>query len=236
MASGSSIAGMFRARRASALGMLFAFCSLLGVSSCLYDSGNRCDAGQVFNAAAGICVCDAAQNRVTGEHGCTVCNADKHEVASNDACVCAPGFIRPNPSSDCTDVPPALGTACQADADCPDAMFDTCELTEDGSGYCTNKDCSEESPCFGGYACDSSATPAFCKRPPIGAGQHCTSDAECAGTEATFCEYFQTQVCYVECKLDGDDCFPGKECCDLTTSSLGLYKKQICVDAGTCKK
>lgn len=233
MATRSFIAGMFFARRASALGMLVAFFGPLGITSCLYDSSRRCDSTQRFDSAAGLCVCDEAQNMIAGDHGCVPCA--EHEVALNDSCSCADGYTRPSAGAACSDFPPALGTVCTEDKDCPDATYGSCRALDGGTGYCTNL-CSDGTGCAGGYACDVAATTPYCKRPPIGAGQACTSDAECAGTEATFCEYFQTQVCYVECKLGGNDCFPGKECCDLTASSVGLYKTQICVDAGSCKK
>lgn len=233
MALATFIASMFCARRVSALGMLFSFSSLLGVSSCLYDSSDRCDAGQVFNADAGLCVCDKTQNLIAGEHGCVACL--ENEVADNDACSCAEGYKRPAPGAACAIVPEALGAACTKDADCTDATYATCHLVGDGTGYCTNTGCTANEECSAGYACEMAEDPAYCKRPPVGEGMKCGSDADCASTEATFCEYVQTKICFVECTLGGNDCFPGKECCDLTASSLGLYKRQICVDSGSCK-
>ena len=232
MATGSSIAGMSCARRAPALGMLFVFMGLLGATSCLYDSGNRCDPGQRFDSSAGLCVCDEAQNKIAGEHGCVPCGAN--EVAQNDACSCAPGFTRPSTGAACTDFPPALGTDCAKDADCPDSTYDTCHIVSEGSGYCTNA-CTDSSACAGGYACDAAATPSYCKRPPVGQGKSCASDTDCQGTEATWCESFNTHVCFVQgCSLTKNDCFPGKECCDISAASLGLMKNPICVDTGTC--
>ncbi len=223
---------MFCARRVSALCLLLGFSSLLGVSSCLYDSSNRCDAGQKFDSEAGLCVCDAAQNLIAGDLGCVPCA--EHEVAANDACSCAPGFTRVAAGSPCTDVPPGLGADCKKDADCVEALFPSCHVVGD-SGYCTNTDCTATSDCFGGYACDATAETPYCVRPPTGSGLSCASDADCAGTEATFCETFNTHVCYVkDCSLTKNDCFPGKECCDLTKKSIGLFKFGICVDSGTC--
>ncbi len=233
MASGSSIASMFCARRISAFGLLLGLSSLLGVSSCLYDSSNRCDKDQKFDADAGLCVCDAAQNKIAGDLGCVDCGAN--EVAGNDVCTCAPGFSRAAAGSPCTDVPPGLGAACQKDADCVEAAFPTCHVLGDGSGYCTSTGCASSSDCFASYACDTAASPAYCVRPPTGSGVSCASDADCAGTEATFCEIFNTHVCYVkDCSLTKNDCFPGKECCDLTKASLGTITSPICVDAGSC--
>lgn len=222
---------MLCARRVSAAGLLLCFFGF-GASSCLYDSSDRCDAGQVYNANAGLCVCDNAQNRVTGEHGCVLCGENK--VASNDICECIEGYVASGDA--CVPKPEALGKECSKNADCDDATYDTCHV-EGEAGYCTSVGCSDDAPCDSGYRCDTSATPAYCKQPPTGAGQSCSSDADCAGSDATFCEIFNTRMCFVEgCSLTENDCFIGQECCDLTGPSGGIIKKQICVDTGTCKK
>jgi len=225
---------MISVRRTSALGILVAFSSLLGASSCLYDSSDRCDPNQVYNANAGICVCTGntiAGTNPDGSPGCAPCA--EHELASNDACVCEEGYQRPTPDGACTLVPDALGLPCQEDKDCTDATYDTCHLLDDASGYCTNVGCAA-GECNGGYACDTVADPSYCARPPEGAGKSCATNDDCAGTEATWCDTFVSHVCYVEgCALDGNDC-PGKECCDLSVKSGGLVKKTICVDSGTC--
>jgi hypothetical protein len=221
-------------RRVSALGMLVVFSSLLLLSSCLYDSSDRCDEGQSYDGNAGLCVCTGntiAGTKPDGSQGCVACA--EHELASNDSCTCEEGYQRPTPDAPCTTVPDALGLACESDEDCADATYDTCHLLDDGSGYCTNVGCAQ-GECSGGYACDTVATPPYCARPPNGAGMSCASDKDCAGTEATWCDTFQSHVCYVEgCAVDGNDC-PGKECCDLAVSTGGAFKKTICVDSGTC--
>lgn len=214
--------------------MLVVFSSLLGLSSCLYESSNRCDENQLYDANAGLCVCTnntIAGTTETGAPGCVPCA--EHEVASNDACACEEGYQRPTADAACVIVPDALGLPCQSDQGCTDATFNSCHLLEDGSGYCTSLDCAP-GECTGGYACDTATTPSYCVRPPAGAGQPCASDEDCAGTEATWCDTFVSHVCYAEgCALNGNDC-PGKECCDLAVKSNGLLKKTICVDLGTC--
>ncbi len=226
---------MVSVRRVSALGLLVSFSSLLGASSCLYESSNRCDDDQVYDATAGLCVCK--DNTIPGTNpngspGCVPCA--EHELSSHDTCVCEEGYERPTADGPCTIVPEAQGRACQSDAECTDATYDTCHLLEDGSGYCTNINCAV-GECAGGYACDTLADPPYCARPPTGAGQACGSDEDCAGTEATWCDTFLTHVCYVQgCAPDGNDC-PGRECCDLSVASGGLLQKTICVDPGTCQ-
>ncbi|MEI9949807.1 MAG: hypothetical protein WDO74_12710 [Pseudomonadota bacterium] len=130
--------------------MLVAFSSVLGSSSCLYDSSDRCDPGQAYDANAGLCVCTGntiAGTRVDGTQGCIPCA--EHEVASNDACVCEEDYERATPGAACAPVPDALGLACQSDSDCTDATYDTCHFLGDGSGYCTNVHCVNPGTCEG---------------------------------------------------------------------------------------
>jgi len=225
---------MISVRRISALGMLVSLLSLLGLSSCLYESSERCDSDQVYDSSVGLCVCTGNTvpgNNPDGSPGCVPCG--EHELSSHDACVCEEGYERPSADGDCVLVPDAQGLACQSDADCTDATYDTCHLLDDGSGYCTNVGCAV-GECSGGYACDTEATPSYCARPPTGAGMPCGSDDDCVGPEATWCDTFRTHVCYVQgCSLTGNDC-PGRECCDLAVASGGFIKNTICVDLGSC--
>lgn len=64
---------------------------------------------------------------------------------------------------------------------------------------------------------------------PEGLGVPCTSDADCAGSEATFCDTLITRSCLVQdCELEGSDCPPGYECQDL--SGFGAAGN-VCVTA-----
>lgn len=216
------------------LARLVAGAGLALASSCLYDPGQRCDPGQVFDPVAVLCVCDEKQNLVSGELGCVPCA--EHERAMHDSCSCEEGYLRATPDAACTPIPLALGAACQSDADCTDPTYGTCHVS-DGAGYCTSSGCAHSSDCAAGYGCNASATPSYCQRLPEGSGKSCASDADCAGSQATFCEYLRSKTCFVEgCSVGGNDCLPGQECCDLTGPSLGLYKRQICVDQGSCQK
>ncbi len=234
MGPASSIADMFSRPRISAVGMLLAFASLGGASSCLYHSSDRCDPGQTYNSEAGLCVCDEKQNLIAGDHGCIACG--DNASAKDDGCHCDEGYT--GDGFTCKLTPAAQGITCKTNADCQDKVYDTCHLSGD-SGYCTNTGCTavDDPACTGGYACDLSASPAYCVRPPDGAGNACKSNDDCMGTEATYCETFNAHSCFVQgCSLTDNDCFPGKDCCDLSTLSGGIVKAVICVDAGTCKK
>lgn len=229
----SYLAGMFSLPRISAGALLLGAIGLCG--GCLYDSSDRCDTGQKFDSASGLCLC--AGNTVAGDHGCVACA--ENEIAQNDNCACAEGYQRASASSPCVVVPKGLGDACSSDQECADPIYSFCriELDSGTSGYCTSSGCASSDDCAVSYACNTTSDPSFCERPPSGDGQACQSDADCAGTDATYCENHSSFVCYVEgCSLTANDCFPGKECCDLTGPSFGIIKKQICVDAGSCQK
>jgi len=178
--------------------------ALLGAmpSACVYDASDRCGPNQVMYEDL-RCVCDA-----------------KSAPDATGACQPVP------------EAPMGLGAACDATTPCADAEFKHCEAGADGSGYCTKADCAGAEDCTGGYACDVSVTPSVCRRPPAGLGMSCTADADCAGTEATYCDTFVTHTCLVQgCNLTQDNCFIGFECCDL--SSFGIAQP-LCIAAGSC--
>jgi hypothetical protein len=197
---------------------------------CLYDPDERCGENQVYSELDSLCVC-AAETAPT-EQGCEPCGED--EVAGPNGCDCAEGFSRPEPDAACEETPAALGVDCDAgNAPCSDARFNHCQVVEDASGYCTSTDCSSTADCEGGYACDTTASPSYCRRPPVGAGRSCSSDDDCAGTEATYCDTFMSQSCLVQgCSPSSDDCFEGSECCDL--SGFGVAEP-LCVPKGECQ-
>jgi hypothetical protein len=60
----------------------------------------------------------------------------------------------------------------------------------------------------------------------------CTSEADCAGTEATYCDIFVSRSCLVQgCSLDPDNCFEGWECCDLSAFGIPM---PLCLPLGAC--
>lgn len=224
----------------------------LWAAACVYDAGQRCDGNQT-EIDDDRCICQ--EGFVAQAGGCVACA--EHEVARAGACVCAPGYGR-STSGPCEACPPGevqvdqacacppgaerdpitascaqsgLGAACTADPDCIDASYPTCRL-DAAPGYCTRQDCATDADCGEPFACDASGTPSYCRRPPLGQGAACTSSDDCAGTEATYCDTFASNLCLVEgCTPGGSDCFIGWSCCDL--SSLGL-NRQLCVTAGSC--
>ena len=198
-------------------------------SACVYDASDRCGPHQVMYKDQS-CVCDASSAPTAT--GCVVCSAD--EVPGATGCTCKPGYSRPQADAACELAPIGLGAPCDANTPCADAEFDNCETGADGKGYCTDTGCSSSADCSGGYACDTQPSPSVCRRPPLGLGMSCTANADCADTEATYCDSFQSHSCLVQgCSLSLDDCFSGWECCDL--SAFGV-PQPLCVAQGACSK
>jgi hypothetical protein len=197
-------------------------------SGCVLDSDDLCSENQVIWGDDQRCVC--AEGTAYTPDGCVACSAN--ESSSAAGCVCVMGYARPAPGEACQEIPAGIGDVCSGDAECGNP-YPHCQIAN-GVGYCTSQDCSGAGDCGAGYSCNTGATPTYCRRPPVGAGKACTSPADCAGTEATFCDTFVTQSCLVQdCNLAADDCFAGTECCDL--SSFGL-PSPLCVLGGMCQQ
>lgn len=195
--------------------------------ACTFDADDRCGRHQSLSRDHERCVCD--EGFAFTPSGCVACGA--HEVAGDSGCVCESGYVRPAEGASCEPVPLTLGEACDANAPCSDADYDFCEPTSDGQGYCTSRGCTTSSDCSGGYACDTGVTPSVCRRPPLGLGKACSSEADCASGEATFCDTFQSHQCLVQgCTLTPDNCFVGWECEDLTSLGLAIT---LCVPVGS---
>jgi hypothetical protein len=125
--------------------------------------------------------------------------------------------------------PSNLGNACASDADCAAGDQKFCRLPE---GYCTKQGCAGNADCntVADYACATTATPPFCKRPPVGEGRACTMmgpDPAC-GPEAPLCALNRCTVS--GCKIDAD-CSPSRKCCDIT--KFGQPGLMLCLP-GAC--
>lgn len=201
---------------------------LLGVapSACVYDAGQRCGPHQT-EIDKDRCICEMGY--VPGTAGCIPCG--EHETASNGACVCDAGYARPADGAACAPIPAELGTACDSDsAPCAAGPYPLCHVTEGTSGYCTNA-CRDAQDCDGGYKCHEAGSDSYCRRPPLGYGDSCQSDDDCAGGEATYCETLQSNLCLVPCaagKTDG--CFEDEVCCNF------VVFEPICVPNDACRE
>lgn len=210
------------------------FGAWLALTGCIYDSENPCSENQRRDEDSGRCACvEGYVFDVERGYGCTACGAN--EVAAGASCECAIGFAREPQSGACVSLPKGLGSECDVGyLPCGDTVFDHCEVIDDGGtlGYCTSSSCASTADCEGGYACDLARSPSVCVRPPVGLNAPCSSNDDCAGFEATYCETFQSHQCMVKgCDLDPDDCFEGYQCCDLVP--LG-FDDTLCVPEGSC--
>lgn len=198
--------------------------ALQAAPGCLYDPDQPCGPDMVAYGDNLRCVCP--EGSVSTADGCVACGA--HEVASGTACMCEPGYSRATPSAPCIETPSGLGAECDPSSNACVDPYPHCEPAE-GGGYCTTAGCTTNEECEGGYACNANSV---CQRPPVGLGMSCTTPADCAGTEATYCDTFVTQSCQVQgCEFAPDNCFSGFQCCDL--SAFGL-PQPLCVPQGYC--
>lgn len=210
--------------RAAALAGLAASAS----AACTLDPDDRCGPNQVSYGDNERCVCAPGFAYDPATTTCIACR--ENEISSPGGCVCKEGFVR-SVLGFCEEAPMGLGVECDATTPCTDPAFSHCEPAGD-SGYCTNIGCTSSADCSGGYACDLGVTPSVCRRPPIGLSMPCSGPADCAGTEATYCDLFVSMSCLVEgCTVSPNDCFEGWDCCDLSTFGI---PKPICVPAGAC--
>lgn len=211
--------------------------AFVGLSGCLYDADARCGPGQVLDSAE-ACVCAPgnvpvyraitvlAPTNPTAKRPFTACApCDANQVVSGDACVCAVGFVR-GPTG-C--VPSNLGATCTADADCATGDQTHCRLPD---GYCTKLSCAGLADCNkdADYACATTATPTYCRRPPVGQGRPCTTmgpDPVCS-SEAPVCT--QNACASAGCHSDAD-CSPSRKCCDF--SKFGQAGLTLCL-GGPC--
>lgn len=202
-----------------------ALCGLL-IYGCLYDAKEPCGDGLEIYGDVARCVCP--EDAVWTEDGCVKCGA--HEVPAGTECQCQTGYARQAPDAQCQPAPPGLGASCNTDGECTDPDYPVCHPARVGTGYCTSE-CSAGVACTGSYVCEAST--GTCQRPPLGAGQACNSDADCAGTEALYCDILITKTCMVQgCKVSPDDCFAGTTCCDFSAFDL----PDTCLPEGFCRK
>lgn len=183
-------------------------------------------------AGANGCVCKAGYGRADAAAPCNACG-ENEVTGATGACECATGFSRASAGAPCTPAPAGLDAACDtATTPCPDATYNHCHAVSGTAGYCTSQGCTSSADCAGGHMCDLTVTPSYCRRPPVGAGKPCASDADCAGTEATYCNTAVTQKCQVQgCTLSPNNCFTGTVCCDFTAYGVAQYQ---CVAEGSC--
>lgn len=221
---------------AARFGLALALCGLavLGVAAgCVYDGSDRCSANQVFTD--GTCVCASGFGFDAGAGACVVCG--EHEEVVSGVCTCTSGWVRDAASKQCVPDFPGLGDACAATTACTYAEFPACHVPASGKGYCTTEACASDDDCRGGYRCDLTGATSYCRRPTIGEGTTCTSDADCASFEAVWCAIGVTpRACAQrDCTLDSTaDCFVGEICCDMAAYAAFGVPATLCTPPTAC--
>jgi hypothetical protein len=197
---------------------------LVTAGGCVYDTSERCGPAMELDATLDVCVC--APNAVVTGLGCTACTVD--EVVVNGACGCAPGSTK-NSDNVCARVA-GLGDSCDSATPCTDAKYSFCAPTTGGvatSNTCTQA-CSSDADCDSAYTCATWETQPYC-REFEGVGKTCSSAADCAGTDAMFCDTFQSHTCIVNgCSLSANECPKGTMCCDFSSFGLGTLCAEAC--------
>ncbi len=199
---------------------------LVAVPACVYDDDERCGPHQVEISNNR---CECSPGYVPGVSGCVPCGEYEEERAGE--CVCVAGYARASEAAACEPLPDDLGSSCDAENPCASEAYPECHLTEDGSGYCTTTGCTSSDDCSGGYKCQKESDGSFCRRPALGYGKSCKTQADCADGEATFCETLQTNLCIVPCTAETTSvCFEGEVCCDFSLFNAGT----VCTPAASC--
>ncbi|HEY6878078.1 MAG TPA: hypothetical protein VI299_08655 [Polyangiales bacterium] len=199
------------------------FVAPLALSGCIVDK--PCDANEIDRSGRyGGCECAPGSVLNADKTECLPCGAN--EEVQQGACVCKTGFAKPSADAAC--VASQQGAACSGPSGCS-GEFPYCAP----GGYCTKSPCAGDNDCtVGGYACETSASPAYCSRPPTGQGKSCMTSADCAGTEATAC---LQGACLVAGCAKTTRCHGSWACCDYTSfGAADVCLPPSALSAGKC--
>jgi len=194
------------------------------LSGCLYDASDRCGPAMKFAPELATCVCD--DNAVATGLGCVPCASD--EVVVSGACACPAGATK-NADHVCERVV-GLGDPCADATSCTSEMYSMCAPDTAGTaaGTCTSG-CASDADCGGAYTCATWEAVPYC-RPFAGLGKTCGTSADCADSDAQFCDTFQTHTCIVAgCTLGTDNCPRGSMCCDFSAYGLPTLCAEACL-------
>lgn len=182
----------------------------LALQACIVEE-SRCDANEVrTSTTTSVCECAPGFVLSAAGYGCDPCGPNQE--VSGGKCVCAAGFQLSQDGSNCEPVAGSYpGKSCSPSDPCTDPA-PLC-LTWSNESYCTTRGCTRNGECPPGWLCES-ADGGFCRQ-PTGLLDDCQSDAQCAGTDATFCERVQSFKCLIqECATNPSVCPSSYVCCD----------------------
>jgi hypothetical protein len=191
-------------------------------AGCMYDASRPCGPNMHFDDTLEACMCDDHAAPVDG--GCQPCAAD--EVVVANACACPSGTSK-DAANVCTTVP-GLGDPCDATTPCDDATYSYCGMKDGATaGSCTNQ-CASNNDCIDSYTCATWLAQPYCMVFD-GLGKPCTTQDDCAGSDATFCDTYISHTCVVaNCTLTGNECPRGLTCCDLSNYGIENLCGQAC--------
>jgi hypothetical protein len=194
---------------------------LVAAAGCVYDASDRCGPNMIFVAKLEACLC--ADNAIVEDLGCKACEPD--EVVIAGACGCAPGSAKS--ADDVCERIAGLGDACASAGDCTNPAYAYCAPGVAGS-TCTST-CDDDAGCGDAYTCATWEPQPYCRQ-FVGLGMSCTSSADCAATDATFCDTYQSHTCIVAgCSLDNGACPRGTMCCDFSQYGFGTLCAAACL-------
>jgi hypothetical protein len=208
------------------------FVSVLGAAvaalgGCAVDEADQCGPNMDYSDELRVCLC--VDNAIEVAGGCEVCGESEVVDRANNRCVCPEGQVGIEGGM-CQAIA-GLGDECNdTDLACEDTVYSLCAMPGGaGTGYCT-KPCMEDAECDDAYTCADWEEEPYC-RSYTGLGQSCESSDDCAGTDATVCDTFQSHTCLVGgCSLELDDCPRGTGCCDLSAYGAGT----LCISPESC--
>ena len=152
------------------------------------------------------------------------CKYDGNDRCGDDlefdgrACICPEGAV-------------LVGSECQMCGEHEVAGSTGCDCEEGYTRAEPTAACAPDAGSGAGGAGGESSSGPDSGGPPDGLGMSCESHADCAGTEAEFCDTFSTNTCLVkDCNVEADDCYEGFECCDLQPLGFPV----LCVATGEC--
>lgn len=180
-------------------------------AACIMED-DRCGPYQVRLPDQNLCVCTMESVLNPDGPGCLPCGPN--EWALDEKCVCKSGFTRPSEEALCEkSAGSTLGQPCSADAPCSEPN-PYC-ATVGRASYCTRTGCTTHEDCPESWVCAQEGDFRIC-RLQLGFLRECTSQEDCAGTEATYCETYQIRRCLVQgCLADKSVCASRQVCCDL---------------------
>jgi hypothetical protein len=195
----------------------------IALGDCLVTD-EKCDENQLLTSGnLNVCVCVPGTVRDPRGYGCSKCGANENAVSG--VCECKPGFERKTKTAACmVSSGGVLGAACDEATPCAEP-YAYCAASG-GEQFCTTSGCTTQDACPSAWRCDRSQAKAFCARPPIGLERACARAEDCAASEATFCDTFFTNKCYVEKCVTGENACPSEYvCCDLAA----IVHTSVCV-------